>query len=476
MQKITTKLMIIGAMCLLFVVGMFFIRGLVSERQAYHTSVIDDIKSSHIRHQHLITPFLVIGADTSETLIFPNHSTLNMATHVRDDEYSRGIYQAISYQSDIKVKQNFDLPKTITPPATAHAENRADISMPAFAINTAQATPKRLTLFISASDLRGLTVKNVVIDGTSYPAKFAKDSKFGANYLAVDLSAELGKASLSSDITLSLSGIDSLSVLPLGADFHADMVSNWHEPKFFGQTLPMNKTFQDGQQGFSATWQGGFVANQNEGLLLGCANQSEGHVCPMPDMLDHGQYQTLATAFVQTSDTYTLTDRSIKYALLIIMVSFGTFFLFEIIKARAIHPIQYLLVGSALMVFYLLLLSLAEQIAFLYAYIIASVACVGLIGWYACYMLGSVVRGMGFGVVLGSLYTAFYVILSASGLNLLLGSVFCFVFIAVVMVATRHVDWYGMNDDEHDADKDGTPKPPTNPHLNQSAQGDVYDV
>lgn len=451
MQKIGTKLVIIATMCIAFLVGMLFLNGLVDERKAYHTSVIDEIKDAHVKHQYVITPFLVMGADTGEALIFPTQSQLDMTVGVRDDEYSRGIYHAISYHADVHAKQTFELPKAVLAPtetANPNPDELDTVATPAKPPKKAQdPTPKRLTLFISAHDLRGFTAKEVIINGKSYPAKFAKESKFGIRYLAVDLTDELGKDSLSSDVMLSVSGIDSMNVIPLGADFGASMTSNWHEPKFFGQALPLSKTFNTDGEGFNATWQGGFIANQNESSLMACAGGADTSYCPTFGQLEYADaYQSFGTAFVQMNDTYTQTDRSIKYALLLVMVSFGTFFLFEVIKGLRIHPIQYLLVASALLVFYLLLLSLAEQIAFLYAYLIASLACVGLIGWYTCYMLGSVKRGMGFGVLLGSLYTAFYVILSASGLNLLMGSVFCFVCIAIVMVATRHVDWYGLTD------------------------------
>lgn len=435
MQKIGVKLMLIGVVCFVFFVGLLFVSGLVGEREHYHQSVIDEIKTAHIKHQHLITPFLVAQSDVGERLIYPSQSTLDISASVRDDEYRRGIYHAISYQSAVSIKQHFDLPKITQSTPAQHTKSPTP----------KDPTPKRLTLIISVSDMRGVSAKDIIIDGKSYPVQFAKEGKYGMNYLTVDLSGELGKAGFDSDLTVSVSGIDSLNVLPLGANFNATLTSNWHDPKFFGQALPISKNLGKAGEGFSASWQGGFIANQNENLLSTCAGGESG-VCPNFEAIEHTNYQSFGTSFVKTNDTYTQTDRSIKYALLLVMVSFGTFFLFEVIKGLKIHPVQYLLVASALLVFYLLLLSLAEQIAFLYAYIIASASCVGLIGWYACHLLGSAKRGVAFGVLLGALYGVFYVILSASEMNLLMGSVFSFVCIAIAMVATRHVDWYALKD------------------------------
>lgn len=468
MQKIGAKIVIIGAMCLLFAVGMFFLRGLVHERQAYHKDVIDDIKSSYVGEQILVTPFLLVEHDDTQSYIFAQNSDISTQALVRDDEYERGIYQAVSFRSKVAVHQTFspknatvhipDEPKdTASPAPVLDDADAASHHVPPVLLTPSKPTPHKpsghpLKLIIAMSDLRGVTPTDVVVNGEKYPAKFSSDGALQLSYLQVDLPISerefLEGQPLDVRFTLDVAGIGGFGVMPVGQDVKVSLSSNWQNPKFTGIALPAQKSFT--KDGFSATWHSPMLSQQNQSKLVQMGANS---------MSDVSQYSHLAlmSEFVQTGDTYTLTDRSIKYVLLIIMVSFGTFFLFEVIKARPIHPVQYLLVASALLVFYLLLLSLAEQIAFLYAYVIASIACVSLIGWYACYMLGSALRGVAFGVVLGLLYIALYVIMSANGLNLLLGSVFCFVFIAVVMVATRHVDWYGVG---------ATNKPDV---LNQSA-------
>ncbi|MDO4441471.1 MAG: cell envelope integrity protein CreD [Moraxella sp.] len=467
MQKLSVKLSPIGAVCLVFFVGLMFVSGLISERQSYHDEVISEIKSSHVSSQILATPFLVAGHGDEMHYIFPTKSDIKTTSNVRDDEYKRGIYQAISYGTKVVVHQSFDahatahtlhIDKSAKPSQTASPDAQAQnkqaqseqvatqtvqttqaTSTPA---TSAQPTAKPLKLIIALSDLRGVTPTNVTINGKSYPTTFGTDNALP--HLAVDLPMTLddfmeddfmGSRELNVQFELDVSGIGSFGVLPLGEMNTVALNSNWQNPKFHGQALPTHKSITD--NGFEATWQAHVLGGQNQTLIM---KMSRGI---MGDFDQYTQY-ALMTDFIHTNDIYTQTDRSIKYALLIIMVSFGSFFLFEVIKGRAIHPVQYLLVGSALLVFYLLLLSLAEQIAFGYAYVIASIACVSLIGYYACYMLGSVLGGVSFSLVLGSLYGAFYVLLSASGLNLLLGSVFCFICIAIAMVATRHIDWYGL--------------------------------
>lgn len=143
-------------------------------------------------------------------------------------------------------------------------------------------------------------------------------------------------------------------------------------------------------------------------------------------------------------DQYLKADRAIKYALLFITLTFAGFFLFEVLKRLAVHPIQYALVGLALAFFYLLLLSLAEHVGFELAYLVSAGACVGLIGFYLCFVLRSVARGLGFSVGLAGLYGLLYGLLSAEDYALLMGSLLLFAVLAAVMVLTRRLDWYGV--------------------------------
>ena len=125
-------------------------------------------------------------------------------------------------------------------------------------------------------------------------------------------------------------------------------------------------------------------------------------------------------------------------------LTFAAFFVFEILKRLPIHPVQYLLVGLALVLFFLLLVSLSEHIAFVHAYLIASVGCIVLIGFYLSFVLRDWKRGMGFGVALTMLYGALYGLLISESNALVMGSILLFAILAAVMVATRKVDWYQL--------------------------------
>ena len=147
-------------------------------------------------------------------------------------------------------------------------------------------------------------------------------------------------------------------------------------------------------------------------------------------------------SFVDPVDQYLKSERAIKYALLFIALTFAGFFLFEVLRNLSVHPIQYALVGAALALFYLLLLSLSEHIGFGLAYLLSAGGCVLLIGFYLCNVLHSSVRGFGFAGGLAVLYALLYGLLSAEDYALLMGALLLFALLGVFMMLTRRLDWY----------------------------------
>ncbi len=143
---------------------------------------------------------------------------------------------------------------------------------------------------------------------------------------------------------------------------------------------------------------------------------------------------------------YRMIARSVKYGLLFVLLTFGVFFMYELLKALRIHPMQYILVGAALSVFYLLLLSFAEKIAFNMAYCLAASACISLISWYLQYVLKNVLDVAYVGGLLVAVYAVMYVLLSLSEYSLMVGSVLLFLLLFAVMYFTRHLDWYQLGD------------------------------
>ena len=147
-------------------------------------------------------------------------------------------------------------------------------------------------------------------------------------------------------------------------------------------------------------------------------------------------------------DLYRLTERSSKYAVLFLLITFGGCFLFETLRDLRIHPVQYTLVGAAICIFYLLLLSLGEYIGFTAAYLIAALACNGLITGYLHAVLGGMRRAAVLGGMLLLAYAVLYLLLQTPRYTLLFGSLLLFVALAATMYGTRHFDWYNLKNRE----------------------------
>ena len=422
---------------------------------------------------------------------------------VSTDTYQRGIYHATSYQGMLAFTQEYMLSgeaNTNAPSDSSHSlasqdittnnHSHADSAVATSAHDQSVINPPAPTtlyqraqsitehrdearLIIPVSDLRGVSqLPTVTINGKQLAARYPNTQRLsGLNYVEVAIPASLLQLpELKVSVELPLVGISELRTVPLGQQFMLTMNSNWHAPNFIGQALPNQKTFDN--KGFNAHWQNQYLTIANNQALTTCLSYPD-QSCRVDDLAgltnndvtvvnevyaadivatDTGQAQSserihlngFGVSFAEPNDVYLQTQRTMKYALLLILVSFGTFFLFEIIKSSRIHPIQYLLVGAALLLFYVLLLPLAEQVPFLQAYAIAAAACVSLIGWYSYYVLGNVKRALIFTALLSSLYAAFYGILTTEDLNLMLGAIFCFVFLAAVMYLTRKIDWYKL--------------------------------
>ncbi|MBF2719896.1 cell envelope integrity protein CreD [Psychrobacter sp. NG254] len=311
-------------------------------------------------------------------------------------------------------------------------------------------------------------VLNQLINPTSQQNKeprvvaSSKDTNLDKSGVSSQLPNPKNNQALNIVIDLPLAGISNLTTVPTGQNFTLSMHSDWQTPNFIGKALPNTKSIT--AEGFDASWQNQYLTVANNQYLSQCISapnhqctvmsestlnidfeSSRGQTADSVTVAGSNQsvlLNSFGVSFASPNDVYLQTERAMKYALLLILVSFGTFFLFEVLKSSRIHPIQYLLVGCALFVFYVLLLPLAEQIVFWKAYAIAASACIGLIGWYSYYVFGGLKRAVIFTATLAGLYAAFFGILSTEDLNLLLGALFCFVILACVMVMTRKLDWY----------------------------------
>jgi inner membrane protein len=214
------------------------------------------------------------------------------------------------------------------------------------------------------------------------------------------------------------------------------MASDWKDPSFQGNWLPSERTVNE--EGFDAAWEIPYLGrNYPQSWLYGGKEQQR-----------KLQESAVGVDLVFPLDTYGKTERSIKYELIFIGLTFVGFWLFEILSGIRIHPMQYLFVGGAICLFYLLLLSLAEHAGFIAAYLIAAAMVVSLVTTYARIMLLSRGRAVVVGGGMTALYLYLLTLLQEQEYSLLAGSMGLFVILAGVMYLTRNVNWYNPSKDK----------------------------
>lgn len=241
----------------------------------------------------------------------------------------------------------------------------------------------------------------------------------------------IGRALVESGFTfaidLSLNGSGSFAIAPAGQTTRFSAEANWPHPGFEGLFLPEEKTI-DGK-GFSARWTIPYLAR-------GVDRVSAGSVLPLSNSL-------MTVNMVEPVQFYQVVARTLKYSIGFFSVVFLAVFIIELKSARKVHWIQYVLTGLALVVFYILLLALAEHTGFEIAYILASLATASLISTYVGSVTASARRGGVLALVLGTAYAVMYLILREDEYALLAGALISFVTIAATMFSTRTVDWSG---------------------------------
>ena len=440
MQKtLFIKLILISALSLLLLIPLSMISGKVTERQWYRNSVQREISESWTGAQTLRGPLLVVpyiektrsrvwdkelekyvdrvNTHDRELYFFPQQ--LDVDVNVNTEERYRGIYAVPVYTAVLQISGDFRIPGGF------NIETTRDIRW------------QHAFLSLGVGDVRGIR-DGLDLQWQEQQRAFTPGS--GIMPFAHGVRADLGRIYSASEqsyrfkINLKLAGTEELNIIPVGGNTRVTMQSAWPHPGFTGRFLPESRTIND--KGFDAVWAVSHFSTNIEDAFNACVNRECGAF----------ENNHFGVSFRQPVDVYSLTDRAIKYGILFITLTFGVFFLFEILKRMAIHPVQYGLVGLALAVFYQLLISLSEHMVFDIAYLIAASASIALITFYVCYVLRSVIRGLGFGAVLSLLYGMLLVILKSEDNSLLMGSALVFMALAAAMFLTRNVDWYRLGE------------------------------
>lgn len=437
-MRLALKIAFVIAMTVAILIPLLMIRGVIHDRQMYRAQAVADISRSYAGAQSFAGPVLVVPytetvevAETDQYNIvrkvrrdrtrhwtfFPN--TLDVSGPMRPSTRKRGLHEVRVYEWQGKARASFAAKIPDADPAK----------------------PRRIGqpwLSYAIADVRGLRASPVLrVDGRNVAVEEGLGSRDGSGlHVRLPEPAAGQVLKLDTELQLLLGGTETLALVPLGKNNRFALQSSWRHPSFGGSS-PRHET---GASGFRADWEVASVATNAQRQFL------EGQTLPnlgggVSDM--HG-IDAVGVSLIDPVDIYTQADRATKYGLLFVLLTFVGFFIFELIKQLPIHPIQYGLVGLALAIFFLLLVSLSEHIDFTIAYVVASVACIGLLGFYLSAVLRSVGRGLGFAAMLATLYAALYGLLVSEDNALVLGAGLLFLVLAAIMVVTRKVDWYQL--------------------------------
>lgn len=285
---------------------------------------------------------------------------------------------------------------------------------------------------LAVGDSRGIgKVGELDINGESYPIEPGSNLPgVGQGLHAVLPVKRLQDEKLTLRFNLDLMGTKQLAVVPVGRNSQFNLTSNWPHPGFIGDFLPQQRTVTD--SGFSASWQSTWFANNLNTSFY------DGRI------IDVDHLPAFSVTVTNPVDQYQLTDRAVKYAILLIGLTFMSFFLLETLTGLRVHPMQYLLVGLSLVMFYLVLLAVSEHIGFNGAWLLASLVCAGINGFYLKAVLNSGKASAMFTMGLLMLDAVLWQLLQSEDSALLLGTGVLFVALSAIMLLTRNIDWYGM--------------------------------
>jgi len=426
-QSITLKAVIIAILTLLLLIPGIMIQELIRERQYRSVETIEKINAKWSHAQTLCAPVLSVPFTTSsykasDDKIKHEYHTLhitpeelNIETKLYPEERHYGIYKTILYKSDIVISGKFEMKNF------QQIENSI--------IHWGKAYVR-----LGFSDLRGITNNiSFQLNNNSYEAE-ASGSHEGylGNELFVALDDSLLKIAnqvISFNCRLNLNGSSSINFIPLGKTTKVHVEGAWNAPGYIGnfspETIPSD--------GFDATWN---ILRYNRNIPDSW----------MDNDIDGFYDATFGVNLVDTVDHYQQNMRSAKYAFMFIALTFVVFFFVEILTKKRIHPIQYLLVGIGLILFYSLLLSISEQLNFGLAYLIASIATIALITFYTYSIFKNKAQTGMLTVVLCLLYVFLYVVLQLEDIALLIGSVGLFIILGIIMYFSRKINWYKQED------------------------------
>lgn len=446
-NSLLLKALVIGVLAALMLIPLGMIEGLIAERASRRAEAVASVQASFAGPQTVALPFFVWPyvehwaeqtvdaanrvvvkqmSESKHLVWFAEQSQATAEVAVKNDRY-RGIHRVRTYESTIAIS------------GTATWPDRSQVKPSVDGRRIVWSDPR---LVLPIADVRGLRGPPVVgVDGKAVKFREGTQLPMLAAGLHAPLAESAGASTTRFSINLELAGTERLAFAPTATASTVTVKSAWPDPHFGGSYLPRERTVT--ASGFSAEWAISALASdvQQQVRTLASAARVERPSAPHPP----ARVDTFEIDFIEAVNTYLLAERSAKHGALIIVLVFGSMFLFDTLRSLNAHPVQYGFVGLALVIFFLLLLSLSEHIAFGVAYSIAAPACTLLITFYLSHVLANRARALGFGAALTAIYATIYAILIAEDTALLMGSALLFAMLAAAMIVTRKFDWRRMS-------------------------------
>ena len=446
------KLLLAILVGLALTIPLFSVWLLVYDRQSQSEQASASITAGWGGPQAMAGPVLVIPyrATVLETVVQNGQSVtrsndiwreltlapelVEMTTDVSPELRKRSIYEAVVYDAKVSGKARFAFPPDL-------ARTGVDI---------AKMDLGRAELRFGLSDPRGLgSNPRVIAGGRPLRLQPGGGSNGGRGFFAWIDASGIGSAPLAVDFAYDFRGNSSVSLVPEAGDTKWTVRSSWPHPSFAGDFLPADRSVAG--KGFSATYRIGNLALGRSLVSTadaGTAGPVERVTPPARTSppatatpADAGPVQTAAISLIRPVDLYSQVNRATKYGFLFIGFTFLALLMFDVIGGVRVSAVEYLLMGAALVLFFVLLLAFAEVIGFTPAYVAASAAIAGLNTAYSAAVLGSWRRAGFIGGLLVGLYAILYILLSLEAFSLLIGSLLLFAALAGVMYATRRIDW-----------------------------------
>ncbi len=430
-HSISLKLIVIVILSFILLIPSTMVRKLIDERSYRKEETTSSITEKWGTNQILTGPILqvpyekIINYKNGEKQImkgtfFILPSLLDIKGNVDVEKKHKGIYDVLIYSSDLQINGTF---------------KHSDFKDWPELYDKILWNDARLILGIS--DLKGLT-KTTTVAWNNKENKFSPGvsecrlSQKGMNAKVTVQANELNTFS----IELKLNGSNGLYFTPVGNQSSFQISSDWGHPGFDGAFLPENSTIND--TSFIARWQ---TSEMNRSYPQILSSENPGY---------QANLQEFGVDFIFPVDSYQKSTRSVKYAFLFIAFTFLIMFFAEMSSTKRIHPIQYLIVGLALVVFYSLLVALAEHISFNIAFLIGSLTIIFMNTAYINSIYKNIKTTTIIGIALVILYIYLFTILQISDYALLLGNIGLILALGLVMVFSRKVDWYGIRKTKND--------------------------